>query len=270
MRARRVTLMIQGLRGNGQRRRLPAAVAVALGLLACAVVVAATGPAGDGAELLRRMRATYAGMASYSDSGTVTTEYRAGGSPLITERHSFETYYQAPRNLYFEFRKDPKVASERYVIWGAGEAFHSWWSATQTHSVYPPGSGATAFALGVQPTVGSTIRIPSLLFAKAGLHSVLTDFSVDGPAATEQLAGRACYRISGEERLAYGTGAVTGVRPLSVWVDAETLLVRRIVEDTPAGRGGGDVDRITVVLEPTANSSWPASRFRFAMPGGQQ
>jgi len=53
--------------------RLRQGFAVALGLLACAVVVAATGPAGDGAELLRRMRATYAGLASYSDSGTVTT-----------------------------------------------------------------------------------------------------------------------------------------------------------------------------------------------------
>jgi hypothetical protein len=81
----------------------------------------------------------------------------------------------------------------------------------------------------------------------------------------ESVDGRRCYKVVGEVALAYGTGAVTSVRPTTVWIDAETFLVRKIVGDTPSG-SSASVDRITTTFSPQADTDIDDTHFKFAAP----
>jgi outer membrane lipoprotein-sorting protein len=248
-------------------------ITLALLVSGCLISVDAMGrhrqPQGSpsGAEIIDQMRAKYAALKSYSDTGTVTTEYAGpgGSGPSIVEQHTFTTYYRAPRQFFFEFVKDPKVGKERFVIWADGADFNTWWSATKVHDTYPKGRGATAFALATFPTKGSVMQIAPLLFAQAGLHGSIVDFTEPRLDGSEDIGGRRCYKVVGQVALAYGTGTVTSVRPTTIWIDAETLLVRRILEDTPSGTGAS-VDRVTTIFEPRADPAMDDAHFKFIVP----
>jgi outer membrane lipoprotein-sorting protein len=217
-------------------------------------------------DVLERSRAKYAALKTYSDTGTVTTEYLGpgdSGSPLV-ERHTFNTFYRAPRQFFFEFAMDPKVGEERVVVWSDGTDFNSWWSATKVHDTYPKGQGANAFALAAFPSKNSITQISPLLFAQAGLHGPLTDLKVLRSDQTENVNGHRCYKVVGEVGLSYGTGAVTNLRPTTVWIDAESLLVRKILEDTPKNASG--TDRTTTEFEPKADPQIEDSHFKFTPP----
>ena len=138
-------------------------------ILACAGLIflaAAQAPSQPG-DILEHTRAAYAALHSYADTGVTTTEYRSPGAPAMVERHTFSTLYKSPRQYLFDFQKDPKAGAERFVIWGDGEDFHTWWSATRVHDTYPRGRGATAFALGSSPTKGTVLLLAPLLFPQA-------------------------------------------------------------------------------------------------------
>lgn len=238
-----------------------------LAAAACVQAQSVGAPAGLTADqVLAQSRARYAALKTYADTGTVVTEYRIGKEPISVERHTFTTYYQAPRQFYLEFRKDPNVGDERFVIWGDGADFHTWWSATQVHDTYPPGSGSNAFALGSEPTKGAAVMAPALLFAKAGLHGPLVDFTLSAGTGMETLAGHRCYRLLGQEAPTYGTGTVAGARAVTLWIEAESLLVRRVLEDTPRDSGADSILRVTTSFEPQADPAIGAAKFRFAVP----
>ena len=205
-------------------------------------------------DILERCRAKYASLKSYLDTGTVTTQYHS-----TVEQHPFTTYYRAPRYFFLEFRKNPKESKERYVIWCAdGEDFQAWWSTTGNASHY--GRNPSVFALASYPTKGSALQIPPLLFPKAAMQgpiSGLTKYRLDG---TEDVNGRPCYKLVGELALAYTTGAVTNAHPTTVWIDVETLLVRKVFEDTSTA---GSVSTTTTTFEPQANPDLDDSHFRF-------
>ena len=186
---------------------------------------------------------------------------------MLVERHTFSTRYAAPRKFYFDFRKDPKLSKERLVVWCDGGDFQSWWSATRVHQIYPHGSGASAFGLSSFPTKGSVLLIPSLLFPKAGLQGPLVAFKKPRLGGDEELDGHKVHKLVGEVTLGYATGLGGHARPTTVWIDAQTLLVRKIVEDTPAGSPEGSVSRVTTTFEPQANPRLADSLFRFAVPG---
>ena len=80
----------------------------------------------------------------------------------------------------------------------------------------------------------------------------------------EPVNGHRCHKLVGEVGLAYGTGTVTNVRPTIIWIDADSLLVRKVVEDTPKGAGG--TDRVTTIFEPQANPQIDDAHFKFAPP----
>ncbi len=212
-------------------------------------------------DILERSRAKYGALKSYSDNGTVTTEYRgpgATGSSLV-EHHTFTTYYRAPRQFFFEFRKNPKDSKERYVIWCPdGEDFQDWWSATGNTSHH--GRNPNVFALASYPTKGSVLQIPPLLFPKAEMQGPISGLSKYHLAGTEDVNGRPCYKLVGELALAYKTGAVTDAHPTMVWIEVETLLVRKVFDDTSTT---GSLNTTTTTFEPQANPDLDDSRFRF-------
>jgi len=205
-------------------------------------------------DVMARSRAMYASLKSYTDAGTVTTQYHS-----TIEEHKFTTYYRAPRLFFFEFRKTPKESKERYVIWCAdGEDFQDWWSTTGNASHH--GRNPNVFALSSYPTKGSALQIPPLLFPKAQLQGPISGLNKYHVAGTEDVDGRPCYKLVGELALAYSTGAVTNAHPTTVWIDVETLLVRKVLEDTSTT---GSVSTTTTTFEPQANPDIDDSRFRF-------
>jgi len=217
-------------------------------------------------DLWERSRAAYAALHSYADAGVVTTEDQSPGGPLLTERHTFSTSYLAPRKFYFEFRKDPAHSRERLVVWCADADFESWWSATGVHQTYPQGTGATAFAVSNFPTKGSVVMVPPLLFSKAGLQGPLAALKAPRLVGTEEVDGHRSYKLVGEVTLGYATGLGAHARPTTIWVDSLTLLVRKVVQDTPAESPEGSVSRITTTFQPRANPELADSLFRFTLP----
>jgi len=217
-------------------------------------------------DLLELSRAKYAALKTYSDTGTVKTELVLAGNtdPPTVETHTFTTFYRAPRQYFFEFKKDPNVGDERFVIWADNEDFNTWWSATKVHDTYPKGQGTEAFALGAFPTKNSDMQLAPLLFAQAGMHGPLTDLKILRSDDDEQVNGHRCHKIVGEVGLAYGTGTVTNIRPTTIWVDAESMLIRKVLEDTPKGEPG--VDRVTTTFDPQADAKIDDAHFRFSPP----
>lgn len=218
----------------------------------------------DGHELIARAIKQHGSLKSYADSGTVLFE-----APGIIDRHTFKTFYRAPRNFYFEFTADKKTGGHRYVLWCDGGDFQSWSSALGTHEKYPRGTGTatTGFTSAAWPTKRAVIQIPSMLFGNDSLMGTLQELAEPSTEKVEELDGRKTWKVTGVARSVYGaTGRVTNVRRVSVWLDAETLLVRRIFEDTPEGTAAGQYSRLTTTYDPKMNVPLPDERFRFTPP----
>ena len=238
-------------------------------LLAGAWVLAAAsaGSAQSAAEILEQARAAYAGLSSYSDTGEVRIESAGPGTPPWEERHAFATHYRAPRNFRFELTKKN---GEQVVVWCDGGDFQSWWSSTRSHQVYPKGKGHMAFGGASYPTRGAVLLIAPLIFPQAGLQGALTGLGEVRLEGTETLAGRRAHRLVGDVGLGYArTGVVTSIRRTTVWIDAETPLVRQVVEDTPTTYPVGAVDRITTTFEPRVDPVLEDAVFRFDVPGSK-
>jgi outer membrane lipoprotein-sorting protein len=250
-----------------QRTGTPSWLFYALAFLGAITVLLSAWAAFPGAtdDVLVRSRATYAALKSYADSGTIDYEFGPATAPL-RERYTFKTAYRAPRHFLFDFSKG--IPAGRFVVWGDGEAFHTWWSATGIHDTHPRGSGARAFVLSSQPTAGSSVLISPLLFQGAGLVGTLEELRDVSEEGTEMIGGRSHHRLAGIARTRYQSGNETNVRRTVIWIDAETLLIRRVFEDTPQGTVASSVSRITTTFEPVANPALDDGRFRFVVPGG--
>jgi hypothetical protein len=219
-------------------------------------------------DVVVRSRTQYGALRSYADTGTVDAELGPTGQ-VIRERHTFKTYYRAPRHFYFDFTKHQNV--DRFVIWSDDAAFHTWWQATGVEHSYPKGQGAGAFVTGAAPTKNALMQIAPLLFASAGLTGTLTEFVDASDAGSDVVGGKACYRLIGIARSVYpATGHEHNVRRTTVWIDRDTLLVRKVFEDTPRGTPAGFVNRITTTFEPVVNLAVEDSRFKFVPPNLQK
>jgi outer membrane lipoprotein-sorting protein len=237
-------------------------VSVFAGGIAYACLLSASSPSAQ-EDILARSRAMYVSLKSYADTGTVMYEYGVNS----VSRHTFKTYYRAPRHFYFDFTEDKSDGGSRAVIWCDGGDFQTWWSDTGIHNLYPKGQGAQAFVQLTYPTTGSATQIASQLFANAGLVSTLAELDEMTPAGTEVIGGRNSHKLTGVARSTYGaTGRQVNVRRTTVWIDADTLLVRKIFEDTPKGGPAGSRNRITTTFEPQANPALDDSRFTFVVP----
>jgi len=251
------------------KRRLRHRITIAVFLMISCLLLVSNVTSGSHAsppeDVLEQSRAKYAALKTYSDSGTVMTEYALGNSdPLVVEKHTFTTFYRAPRQYFFEFKKDPSVADERFVIWADNADFNTWWSSTNVHETYPKGQGTQAFALGAFPTKNAAMQLAPMLFAQAGLHGPTVDLKVLSSDQIELVNGHRCHKLVGEVGLAYGTGTVTNVRPTTIWVDADNMLVRKVLEDTVKGTGG--IDRVTTTFEPQADVQIDDVHFKFTPP----
>jgi outer membrane lipoprotein-sorting protein len=218
-------------------------------------------------DILSRSRATYASLRSYADTGTVEIEFGPVGG-TIKERHAFSTSYRSPRLFHFDFTKHQKA--DRFVVWSDEQAFHTWWQTTGVETTFPKGQGSGAFLTATPLTKNAVTQIAPLLFSQAGLVGTLTEFGDASVVGTEIVGGRKCHKLVGIARSIYpATQRVVNVRKTTVWIDAETLLVRRVVEDAPKGTPAGMVMRVTTTFQPQANPTLEDRRFTFVPPSTQ-
>ncbi len=229
-------------------------------LFMCALIIDVAPAAPPDAErLLEEVRSKYAALDSYADTGTVTIEEKPVGATMIREQLTFVTRFAAPKQFYFDAKKS---GGERFVIWCPGDSFNSWWSATQVHESYAPGEGSNAFAMGALPTSSAALLIAPLLFQSAGLQGPLVTMEAPRHLGFEVLNGRRMHKIQGSVRVNHWN---ENVRSTTLWIDAESLLVRRIFEDTPSGMGSA-IQRTTTTFEPQSAPTLTPNAFRFAVP----
>jgi outer membrane lipoprotein-sorting protein len=228
-------------------------------LTAIAIVLGAPADAENAEQILQKTRDLYGALKSYSDSGVVVREYGAS----TQDRHTFTTVFnRTPRHFVLDFRKQ---GGDQYVIWGDPDAFHTWWKTTGQQYDYPNPNNAPAIALSSQNTAGSALKIPTLLYSKASLggnFNNYTDVELDG---TEEIGGRRCYRLIGRASDVYqATGREVAVRRMTVWIDAESSLIRQIREETKGLPG--QISRDTTTYQPNADTTIDIGRFKFAPP----
>lgn len=239
-------------------------------------VVAAIAPndkvAFDAEDTLQRSYAAYAALTAYADSGTVV-EQTSG----FADKYAFRTYFtRQPRNLLLDFSMIESEYNNGYrikgssgtVIWMENGLLQTYNTKTQEHETYPEEGGRQVDALksASYGTKGVSELVPSLLYTKAGMASVLQATEEATAAGTENVDGSPCLKVMGIERWRYPSGQVTGVRQVTIWIDAKSYLIRRLFQDTPKNMSGGVIARRTTTFRPYANPSIGATRFRYAVP----
>ncbi len=223
----------------------------------CLALLGAAANAQNAGEILNRTRATYGAMRSYADTGVVVYEYGTASQ----DRHAFTTSFnRAPRHFLLDFRKQ---GGDRYVIWGDPEAFHTWWKTTGAQYDYPNPNNAGAISGSGRNTFGAGMKIPTLLYSKTPLGGDFNNFADVALEGTEEIGGHRCYRLSGKASDVYAaSGREVNVRRFTVWIDAESFLIRKSREE-PKVTLPGQRSRVTTTFEPQANPALDDRRFQF-------
>lgn len=209
-------------------------------------------------NILQKTRDTYSQLKSYADTGEVIYEYGASGQ----DKHRFSTLFnRSPRHLLLDFHKQ---GGDRYVIWADPEAFHTWWKTTAQQTDYPNPNNAPAISLSDYNSQGIALKIPTLLYARAFGAAMLNidDAALDG---TEDMGGHHCHRIIGRLSDVYtATNHQVNIRKVTVWIDTDSLLIRKMIEESKALPG--QRNRTITIYEPQANPSLQEASFKFVPP----
>jgi len=248
--------------------------------LALVTLVVAASPDTGGAraepfsaeEVLAKTRAAYAALTSYADSGAVNDEMSG-----FTNHSTFRTLFaRNPRNLLIEFRavdSEYKAGNRiplnsHVVLWMENSELQSWSSRSQSHETYSAEGGqqVNALKLSGYSTANISVLIPSHFYTKSGLASPVHAMEEAQADGFETVNGRRCYRMLGVERWRYPSGRETGVRAITVWVDAETYLIHKVFQDTPKGMPRGEISRRTTTIRYRVNPRLEPGQFRFTVP----
>jgi hypothetical protein len=243
------------------------------GALGSVPLAAQSGGKGD---VLARSVALYPTLASYADTGTVVIE-----APGVTERYKFTTRYRRDSlDFFLDFQGVAKQGAggsmdwsfHRIVLWMIKGELQAFNNQQKTHETIPRASGRQVptmrgFSL---PTQGVSILTPALIFSQAGLPGVVQQMQKPTDAGFETVAGRRCHKVIAMAAEYYPNGQITNARQVTAWIDADTLLIRKVFEDTPKGSSIGYYFRKTTTIEPQANPALDDSTFRFAVPTFQR
>ena len=233
---------------------------IALVMFTCSLAAA---PAND--DPLARSKAMYAGLKSYADTGFVDEEYGPARG-RAHDRHSFTTFYRGPRHVFFDFTKAHNT--DRFVVWSNDDnTLHIWWKTTHKEETYGKGQWQTPLLIGGTQTKGSLMQLFPYFLAEDKLFGTLTELGDTKVVGQEMVGSHQCFKIVGTAKSVYqGTGHVVNIRPTTVWIDAQTLLVRKVMEDTPQGSAPGWLQRVTTTFEPQANPNLSDAQFQFKPP----
>jgi outer membrane lipoprotein-sorting protein len=225
--------------------------------LACAMIaLAASSRTGAADDILPRTRAMYGELRSYADTGVMIHEY---GSSSTDEYRFVTRFNRSPRRFYLD------SSGGQFVVWGDSDAFHTWTKATDDQHDYPNPNNSPALTMSGVQTHGATGIIPPLLYSKAALYNVFDNFTDQTVDGIETVGGHRCHRILGTTRDVYAaTGRENNVRKLTVWIDVDSLLIRKVRQEWKPLPGQRSRD--TFLYEPQANPAIDDSQFRFSPP----
>ncbi len=221
-------------------------------------------------DLLKRSVDLYSTLPAYADSGTAVRE-----GPGLVDRWKFKTYFSRPRNFRFDFQGVTSQSagltmdssSQHIVLWMIEGELQSFNQQMRSHNAVgrtgnQPGELLNASAY----TAGTSVLIPSLLFAKSDLPGSIRQIREAAYAGLESVNGHRCHKIVGTAAQFYPSGKMTNVREVTVWLDEQSLLVRKVFEDTPRGYPSGSYLRLTINLDPQANPRLATADFQFTVP----
>jgi outer membrane lipoprotein-sorting protein len=254
------------------------ATAKTLLTLAAAIAVMA-GPriAASGADVVRTLPpvltdaiARYAALTSYADTGTVAEEI-AGAVHESTLRTAFR---RPTRDLLLDFQslrtRYPQLngqvvdlSGQRVVIWMSKGDMQTYSFYFKKHTIVPADQQPDTLKGEIASTKGTAALIPSLLYPKALLPGTLLQIEQATVVGTDMVGGHRCHTVAGEAAEYYPSGRRTNVRKVTLWLDADSLLVRRVREDLVTDAGS---HRVTVTLEPVANPAIDDAAFTFTVP----
>jgi len=232
-----------------------------------------------GEELLAKSMAAYAALTSYADSGTATEQY----DDTRNIGHIRTYFRREPKSFYFEWGRRVSISKtpgdslpmpvKQLVFWLVNGDLHQYDREGASHKTYPADTSnqPSVLASTKHTTMETITLIPSLLFPKANLVGPLQEIAEISLAGDEDVGGHHCHKLVGVAQSVYPSGAVTNVRPITVWIDTQTLLVRKVFTDTPKGYGGtNSIFRYTYTLDPIPNPALDDSKFQFTVPETQQ
>jgi hypothetical protein len=190
-------------------------------------------------QILAALTAVYAQCSSYRDSGKVVTRfiYVDDNNPPFTSVKPFSTAFVRPDSFRFEYQDE----HGRYLVWANGEVVRTWWDVTAKLGEEESLEMALGVATGVSD--GSSHTVPALLMADRIESFGLVDVAGLVSLGEESLDGVACYRLQGppptelrkaevEERCPDADVERSKSGPLTLWIDRDKLLLRRIEEQT--------------------------------------
>jgi hypothetical protein len=191
----------------------------------------------DAAEVLARMRAAYASLETYRDTGHII-DHLASTDVRQRTRGSFSTVYRKPHSLAFCLKPlwgDKE--NERHWIVMDGGRFES------RASEGPNGhfSRSEVFARLTEKSLGATRCVLPILIRVAELARV-DDLQSPEYVGIGLMWGHACYKISGKQ----------GSNSIVVWVDQRTSLIRAVEFDDA---------RYLIIIHPEIETAIPIDAF---------
>jgi hypothetical protein len=198
------------------------------------------------ADLLQKVEAAYAHAASYADHGSVTDAFTSAQGNHNNVK-TFGTAFIRPDRFRFEYRKDGD-ATRAYIIWADHGSVHSRWY-VKHNAVEEAPSLMRAIAAATGVSSGTAYIVPHLLMPNdlsGPSVTALVDARVEG---TEFIAGHPCYKVTGTPR---------DMGPRTLYIDAQSYALRRIVErahlTASAGEQPFDVET-TIEYDPALNGT---------------
>ena len=250
--------------------------------VACVAAVLSTG-AGLGASgqttptlppELTKAIAYYSTLTSYSDTGVIVQE-----APGLVDTAKSITYFRRPaRDLYLELHAGTSVnpdtkfsidmSASRHVIWMFKGAMETYDFRSGSHELVNADGGGQVRALQNRShaTRGISMLIPALLYSQSRLPGTISQIEQATLAGVEEVDRRRCHKVVGVAAEYYPSGQRTNIRPVTVWIDAETQLIRKVFEDTPKGYPARSYQRKTITLQPQANPAIEDAMFQFKVP----
>ena len=221
-------------------------------------------------DVLSRSMAAYSALKSYSDVGTVA---RDGGG--FVDKSQFKTFYRKPRDFFFEFkqlRSEAKGGSiplyGHTVFWMRNGNLETWSGQGKVHDIFPAGvkNQINPIANSDAATNGTLPLIASFFFQKAGLVTILAELKTLSAAGNEKVNGIDCYKLVGIAESTYPSGKTFNRRPVAIWIDTKTNLIRKIFVDTPKGFAAGAVNTVTILINPIPNPTLDDTKFQYKVP----
>lgn len=172
-------------------------------------------------QLLGQMRAAYAALRSYSDTGVVLTHMPRNDLPNET---TFRSVFARPGLFRFEWTSHHAYPPLRHikfnsVIWSNGDGAYFWsdWGGNgETLEKQDSLEMAVAAATGVSH--GAAHTIASLLLPPMG-RTIGEGVTWDGKTTVEDVEGVACHHFTGQHK---------GLGHFELWVGKDDYLVRKV------------------------------------------